>query len=442
MAHTRWPRPWFVGVVVWLLGTATSALARDLVIATVNNGHMLTLQRMTPHFERLHPGVRVRWVTLDEDRLRQQVTRDVATRGGRFDLLTVGSYEAKVWSGRGWLRPITPSAGYATDDLLPPVRDALTQGGKLYALPFYGESSMTMVRTDLLAAAGMTLPLHPTWEQVAQAARRLHDPQRGVAGICLRGKPGWGQNMALVSTMVNTHGGQWFDTKWQPQLTSPAWRRALTLYSDLLRRHGPPAAVANGYNENLALFSAGRCAMWVDATVAGNFVSRGNESRVAGQVAFLHAPVASTARGARWLWTWSLAIPAGSRQPELAQRFAEWASSPAYVALVAREVGWHAVPPGTRESTYAQPAYRMANPHAAIEREAIMLADQNRPTEPPSPYVGIQWVGIPEFQSIGTAVGQLVAELLQTAPPRVDEVLTRAQAVAERKVREAGYMTD
>jgi len=442
MAHTRWPRPWFVGVVVWLLGTATSALARDLVIATVNNGHMLTLQRMTPHFERLHPGVRVRWVTLDEDRLRQQVTRDVATRGGRFDLLTVGSYEAKVWSGRGWLRPITPSAGYATDDLLPPVRDALTQGGKLYALPFYGESSMTMVRTDLLAAAGMTLPLHPTWEQVAQAARRLHDPQRGVAGICLRGKPGWGQNMALVSTMVNTHGGQWFDTKWQPQLTSPAWRRALTLYSDLLRRHGPPAAVANGYNENLALFSAGRCAMWVDATVAGNFVSRGNESRVAGQVAFLHAPVASTARGARWLWTWSLAIPAGSRQPELAQRFAEWASSPAYVALVAREVGWHAVPPGTRESTYAQPAYRMANPHAAIEREAIMLADQNRPTEPPSPYVGIQWVGIPEFQSIGTAVGQLVAELLQAAPPRVDEVLTRAQAVAERKVREAGYMTD
>lgn len=386
MAHTRWPRPWFVGVVVWLLGTATSALARDLVIATVNNGHMLTLQRMTPHFERLHPGVRVRWVTLDEDRLRQQVTRDVATRGGRFDLLTVGSYEAKVWSGRGWLRPITPSAGYATDDLLPPVRDALTQGGKLYALPFYGESSMTMVRTDLLAAAGMTLPLHPTWEQVAQAARRLHDPQRGVAGICLRGKPGWGQNMAL--------------------------------------------------------FSAGRCAIWVDATVAGNFVSRGNESRVAGQVAFLHAPVASTARGARWLWTWSLAIPAGSRQPELAQRFAEWAGSPAYVALVAREVGWHAVPPGTRESTYAQPAYRMANPHAAIEREAIMLADQNRPTEPPSPYVGIQWVGIPEFQSIGTAVGQLVAELLQTAPPRVDEVLTRAQAVAERKVREAGYMTD
>lgn len=442
MAHTRWPRPWLVGVVVWLLGTATSALARDLVIATVNNGHMLTLQRMTPHFERLHPGVRVRWVTLDEDRLRQQVTRDVATRGGRFDLLTVGSYEAKVWSGRGWLRPIAPSTGYATDDLLPPVRDALTQGGKLYALPFYGESSMTMVRTDLLAAAGMTLPLHPTWEQIAQVARRLHDPQRGVAGICLRGKPGWGQNMALVSTMVNTHGGQWFDTKWQPQLTSPAWRRALTLYSDLLRRHGPPAAVANGYNENLALFSAGRCAIWVDATVAGNFVSRGNESRVAGQVAFLHAPVASTARGARWLWTWSLAIPAGSRQPELAQRFAEWASSPAYVALVAREVGWHAVPPGTRESTYAQPAYRMANPHAAIEREAIMLADQNRPTEPPSPYVGIQWVGIPEFQSIGTAVGQLVAELLQAAPPRVDEVLTRAQAVAERKVREAGYMTD
>lgn len=442
MVHARWPRPWLVGVVVWLLGTTTSALARDLVIATVNNGHMLTLQRMTPHFERQNPGVRVRWVTLDEDRLRQEVTRDVATRGGRFDLLTVGAYEAKVWSGRGWLRPVTPSPAYEIDDLLPPVREALTQGGKLYALPFYGESSMTMVRTDLLAAAGMTLPLHPTWDQVAQAARRMHDPQRGVAGICLRGKPGWGQNMALVSTMVNTHGGQWFDTQWRPQLDTPAWRRAVTLYSDLLRRYGPPAAVANGYNENLALFSAGRCAIWVDATVAGNFVSRATESRVAENVAFLHAPVASTARGTRWLWTWSLAIPASSRQPELAQRFAEWATSPNYTAIVAKERGWQAVPPGTRASTYAQPAYRMANPHAGVEHDAIMLADQNRPTEPASPYVGIQWVGIPEFQSIGTAMGQLVAELLQPTPPSVDDVLRRGQTVVERKMREAGHLKD
>lgn len=423
-----------------LAALSAPVVAQELVVATVNNGHMLTLQKLTPHFEQAHPGVRIRWVTLEEDQLRQQVTRDVATKGGRFDILTVGGYEAQVWSGRGWLRPLKPTTAYQVDDLLPPIRQALTHQGQLYALPFYGESTMTLVRRDLLKQAGIQLPAQPTWEQVAQAARKLHDPAKGLYGICLRGKPGWGQNLSLLTTIANTHGGQWFDMGWQPQLQSPAWRQALALYASLLREAGPPGAVANGYNENLALFSAGRCAIWVDATVAGAFVNRPAESQVVDRVAFLQAPVASTPKGARWLWTWSLAIPTGSRQPAAAQAFIEWATSREYSELVAREVGWHAVPGGTRRSTYAAAPFRRSNPHAEVELQAILSADQEHPTLPPSPYVGIQWVGIPEFQAIGTAVAQEVARVLAPKPAGIDEVLARAQKLTERKVREAGYL--
>nr|WP_315196721.1 sugar ABC transporter substrate-binding protein [uncultured Aquabacterium sp.] len=425
---------------VALAGLAGPAQALDLVVATVNNGHMLTLQRLAPHFEQANPGVRIRWVTLEEDLLRQQVTRDVATRAGRFDIMTIGSYEARVWSGRGWLRPMQPSRGYDVDDLLPAVRQSLTHQGKLHALPFYGESTMTLVRKDLMQRAGISLPANPTWEQVAQAARRMHDPERGVYGICLRGKPGWGQNVSLLTTLVNTHGGQWFDMRWQPQLQSPAWRQALTLYTDLLRHHGPPGAVANGYNENLALFSAGRCAIWVDATVAGGFVNRPKESRVAGQVAFLQAPVASTPKGSHWLWSWSLAIPASSKNAQMAQAFIEWATSREYIELVAREVGWDAVPSGARRSTYDAGPFRRANPHADVELQAINTADQNDPTLPRSPYVGIQWVSIPEHQAIGTAVGLQVARLLQPQPPSVEAVLEQAQNITLRKMRAAGYI--
>lgn len=414
--------------------------AQELVVATVNNGHMLTLQKLSPHFEQAHPGVRIRWVVLEEDQLRQQVTRDVATKAGRFDILTVGGYEAQVWSGRGWLRALKPSGRYRVDDLLPPIREALTHQGQLYALPFYGESTMTLVRRDLLKQAGIQLPAQPTWEQVSHAARKLHEPAKGQFGICLRGKPGWGQNLSLLTTMVNTHGGQWFDMAWRPQLQSPAWRQALTLYASLLREAGPPGAVANGYNENLALFSAGRCAIWVDATVAGAFVNRPTESQVLDRVDFLQAPVASTPKGAHWLWTWSLAIPAGSHHPAAAQAFIEWATSREYTELVAREVGWHAVPGGTRRSTYAAAPFRRANPHAEVELQAILSADQARPTLPPSPYVGIQWVGIPEFQAIGSAVAQEVARVLSPRPPSIDEVLARSQKLTERKVREAGYL--
>jgi len=446
----RWARPLKVGVGFALLAPMAllpalvtlpaRAQAQELVVATVNNGHMLTLQKLAPHFEQANPGVRIRWVVLEEDLLRQQVTRDVATKAGRFDILTVGGYEAQVWSGRGWLRPLQTSAAYQVDDLLPPIRQALTHQGQLYALPFYGESTMTLVRQDLLKQAGIQLPAQPTWEQVAQAARKLHEPAKGQYGICLRGKPGWGQNLSLLTTIANTHGGQWFDMGWRPQLQSPAWRQALTLYASLLREAGPPGAVANGYNENLALFSAGRCAIWVDATVAGAFVNRPGESQVVDKVAFLQAPVASTPKGARWLWTWSLAIPAASRQPAAAQAFIEWATSREYTELVAREVGWHAVPGGTRRSTYAAAPFRRANPHAEVELQAILSADQDNPTLPPSPYVGIQWVGIPEFQAIGTAVAQEVARVLAPGPPGIDEVVRGSQKLTERKVREAGYL--
>ncbi|MEY4427378.1 MAG: hypothetical protein RLZZ182_67 [Pseudomonadota bacterium] len=412
------------------------APAAELVIATVNNGHMITLQGLSHEFEEANPGVKLRWVTLDEESLRQQVATDIATRAGRFDVLTIGALEAPIWGRKGWLAPIQPDVAWQVDDLLPTVRSALTVDGKLMAAPFYGESSMTMVRSDLLDKAGIKLPSQPTWAQIQDAAARMHNPKQGVYGICLRGKAGWGANITLITTMVNTHGGQWFDMKWQPQLTTRPWKDAVSLYADLLRKYGPPAAVANNYNENLTLFTEGKCAIWVDATVAGGFVDNPKRSKVAGKVAFLHAPVASTPKGASWLWVWSLAVPNSSRQQPQAQAFVRWATSKAYLQRVAATQGWGAVPGGTRRSTYANPAFRQQARHAAIEEEAIAKADPRDSTLPKSPYVGIQFVTIPEFQSIGTAVGQQLASLL-TDPGTVDEALARSQALVVRRMKES-----
>jgi len=419
----------------WMLG---SAAATELVVATVNNAHMLTMQRLSKHFERAHPGVRLKWVTLEEGALRQQVSRDIATRGGRFDVMTMGLLEVPVWAARGWLTPVEVDRSYDVDDLLPAIREGLSHAGRLYAAPFYGESSMTMARADLLKAAGVSLPAQPTWAQIRDLAARLHDPARGVHGICLRGRAGWGENVTLITPMVNSHGGQWFDMAWRPQLTSPPWKAAVSLYVDLLRQWGPAGAVANGYNENLALFSQGKCALWIDATVAGGYVSQPRYSKVAGRVAFAAAPVGPHAKGASWLWAWALAIPATTREPAAAQAFVRWATSRAYIELVAREEGWAAVPSGTRRSTYSRPEFQRANPHAGIEARAIASANTRDATVPKSPYVGIQFATIPEFQSIGTLVGQEIATLL-VDKGGVDPVLERAQRAVERKMLESGY---
>ncbi|HMC14798.1 MAG TPA: extracellular solute-binding protein, partial [Albitalea sp.] len=216
-----------------LAGAAASAT--DLVIATINNGHMIEMQKLTPQFEQAHPDIKLKWVTLEEGVLRQRVTTDIATKGGQFDVMTIGMYETPIWAKKGWLKEIKADAAYDVDDLLPAMRNGLSVDGKLYAVPFYGESSMLMYRKDLTDKAGVTFPERPTWEQVRDAAAKIHDPKAGVYGICLRGKPGWGDNMAFLTTLVNTNGGQWFDTSWKPQLESKPWNDAITFYVDLLK---------------------------------------------------------------------------------------------------------------------------------------------------------------------------------------------------------------
>lgn len=424
-------------LAVWMVAGWAQANT-ELVIATVNNGHMIEMQKLSKHFEQAHPDIRLKWVTLEEGVLRQRVTTDIATKGGQFDIMTIGMYEAPIWGKKGWLHELKTDAAYDVDDLLPAIRSALTVDGKLYAAPFYGESSMLMYRKDLADKAGVQLPERPTWPQVAELAKKIHDPANGVYGICLRGKPGWGDNMAFLSTLVNTFGGQWFDMQWKPQIDTKPWKEAITFYVDLLKNYGPPGSSANSFNEILALTNEGKCGMWVDATIAASFVSDPKQSKVADKMAFAQAPIMHTPKGANWLWSWNLAIPAGSKKADSAQKFITWATSKDYIQLVAKTNGWANVPTGTRKSTYAHPEFQKAARFAAAELKAIETANPKDSTLPKSPYVGVQFAAIPEFQAIGIAVGQQMSAAL-AGRTSVEAALKASQTVADREMRKAGY---
>ncbi|MBT2325137.1 sugar ABC transporter substrate-binding protein [Variovorax paradoxus] len=426
------------GLVLALAGAGLAQAATELVIATVNNGHMIEMQKLTPAFEKAYPDIKLKWVTLEEGTLRQRVTTDIATKGGQFDVMTIGLYEAPIWSKKGWLQPINTDAAYDADDLLPAIRDGLSYQGKLYAAPFYGESSMLMYRKDLADKVGFKMPEQPTWTQIKELASKIHDPKAGVYGMCLRGKPGWGDNMAFLTTLVNTHGGQWFDMSWKPQIDTKPWKDAITFYVDMMKAYGPPGASANSFNENLALFNEGKCGMWVDATIAASFISDPKQSKVADKVAFAQAPVAVTPKGANWLWSWNLAIPASSTKSEAAQTFVKWATSKDYIKLVAKEHGWATVPTGTRKSTYANPEFQKVAKFAEAEKKAIDSANLTDSTLPKSPYAGVQYAAIPEFQAIGVAVGQQMSAAL-SGKVTIDQALKTSQIAAEREMKKGGY---
>jgi sorbitol/mannitol transport system substrate-binding protein len=409
-----------------------------ITIATVNNGDMIRMQGYTDVFTE-QTGINVEWVTLEENVLRQRVTTDITTRGGQFDIMTIGMYETPIWGANGWLVPLDGlSEEYDVDDILPAMRSGLSHDGTLYAAPFYGESSMVMYRTDLMGAAGLEMPADPTWQFIREAAAAMDDPENGVNGICLRGKPGWGEGGAFITVTGNSFGARWFDEDWNAQFDQPEWAEALNFYVNLMNDYGPDGYETNGFNENLSLFQQGLCGMWIDATVAASFVTNPNDSEVADSVGFALAPNSEGVdRRANWLWAWALAIPAGTQQAEAAQTFIEWATSREYIELVAENEGWANVPPGARTSLYENPDY-ISVPFAQMTLDSIDAADPLNPTVDPVPYVGIQFVAIPEFAGIATEVSQEFAAAY-AGQQSIEDALARAQDITNEAMEAAGY---
>ncbi len=415
-----------------------SSTAGEITIATINNGHMITMQELTPHFEEANPGITVNWVTLDEGILRQRLTTDITTKGGQFDVMTIGMYETPIWGSRGWLVPLEFGDAYDVEDVYDAIRGGLSHEGTLYSAPFYGESSMIMYNSELVAATGMTIEDNPTWDHVREVAAAITDKDNGIYGICLRGKPGWGENMAFLGTMANSFGAQYFNMDWTPAFDSEAWQNAVQFYVDMMNESGPPGSESNSFNEILALMNEGRCGMWIDATIAASLMTDPATSKVAGKLGYAQSPYAVTKKGANWLWAWALAVPAGTANPDDALKFVEWATSKEYIRLVGETKGWNNVPTGSRKSTYEVPEFLAKTGFAEAELKAILSANPNDSTLNPSPYVGVQFATIPEFQAIGTAVGQQMTAAL-SGEITVEEALANAQEIADREMRKAGY---
>ena len=406
-----------------------------LTLATVSNPQMKDMEELKGQFEADNPGIKVNFVQMEEGDLRAAVTADVASGAGQYDIVTVGAYEVPQWGANGWLQDLTPALKadptYDVEDILPPVRDALSVDGKQYAVPFYGESSILMYNKEMLAAAGVTISNNPTWQEVAAAAQAVKDQGIADSGICLRGKPGWGDLFAPLTTVVQTFGGSWYDMNWDAQVNSPEFTEAVTFYKDLLANAGEADPVSYSFTECLNLLQEGKTAMWYDASVAASILEDAKTSKVAGKMGYAHAPTYKTAESG-WLWSWNLAVPESSKNKEAADKFVLWATSKDYQQLVGKTLGWTRVPPGARISTYEIPEYKeAAAAFAPITLEVMSSVNPKQPGLNPQPWVGIQYVTIPEFQDVGNQVAQLVADAI-AGRISVEEALNKGQEIAQK----------
>jgi sorbitol/mannitol transport system substrate-binding protein len=414
--------------------------AGSLNVAIVDNPQMKDIADLTPSLFTKKSGIEVNYTILDEGTLRQVTTRDVAAGGRQFDVVMIGPFEAPQFGRDGHLTDLTRFASqdqaYQLEDIIPSVRNALSFDGKLYAAPFYAESSFLMYRKDVLKTAGITMPAQPTWDQVADIARRVDSPD--MAGICLRGKPGWGDLGASFTTVLNTFGGTWWSANedgsvGEAMVDQPQFKEALQFYVDLVKAAGEEDAASSSFNECLTQYKDGKVAMWYDATVAAGLLEA-DDSAVKGKNGFAPAPVKET-DASGWLWSWALAIPVTSSKAEDAWEYISWATGPQYLRQAGSRIpgGWAAIPPGTRESTYQIPQYKKAAAaFAEPTLDSIAAAPIDDPGTTPRPGVpGVQYVGIPEFQDVGNQCTEQFSAVI-AGRSSIDSALSNCQNVASQ----------
>lgn len=411
--------------------SGASGGAVTLNLATVNNGQMKDMEKLKTEYEASHPGVKVNFQVMEESDLRSAVTADVASGAGQYDVVTIGAYETPQWGANGWLvdltDPLNKDAAYDVNDILPPVRDALSSDGKLFAVPFYGESSILMYNKEVMDKAGVKIGENPTWTEVAAAAKKVNSGS--MSGICMRGKPGWGDLFAPLTTVVQTFGGNWYDSSWNATVNTAEWKSAVGFYKKLLDESGEKDPVSYSFNECLTALKEGKTAMWADASVAASMLEAA-DSPVKGKMGYAHMPVEKT-KESGWLWSWNLAIPATTKNKDAAIDFVKWATSKDYIKLVGTKIGWSNVPPGSRTSTYDLPEYKAAaSAYAPITLSVMSSVNPKQPGVNPQPWVGIQYVSIPEFQDVGNQCAQLVADYLANRSS-IDDALGKCQTIAQ-----------
>ena len=439
----------FVGGVLFAGGKQEGAADEpvEINIALANNPLSQALAKMAEEHYKAE-NVTINIAVLPENDLRQKLTTEASTGGTAYDMFYFGPYEANNWAKNGWLENLEPyfaklsaeqKAWYNRADLIPGMLASLSLDGEAYALPFYGEASFIMYNKELFEQKGLTMPAQPTWEQIYELAKEIHDPANGIVGMTMRGAPGWGMSGAPFVTMVNAFGGRFYDLDWNATVDTPEQRAAWQMYKKILKEAGQQDIITYTYNECIALMQSGKAGMYYDATsIAPPLESA--ESAIRGKVGYALPPIQKMQKNTAWLWNWAMGINPKSSQAkkDALFQFMLWATSKEYIDLsIKQDPTGASTPPASRSSTYKNPAYADV-PYAKMTLETLEAIDFTKPTIEPVPYVGLQYIAIPEFADAGTQMTEWLAAYT-VDQMELDEAIRRTEDLFNKVAVDGGY---
>lgn len=342
-------------VCAFLCVMALSVAMAGETIRVVANVHPWAdaVKTLIPKFE-AETGIKVEFETFAEDQLSQKLVVEFTASGGKgIDIfLTRPPQEARMMSKNGWYEDLAPyikaDPEYDFEDFTEAARNATFFTGKQIAIPLINECMVVYYRRDLLEAKGITPPA--TLVELEEAAKKLNDPAKGLAGFV-----GRGQRAALVSTFssyVYNFETDFFDPETRKSLVdTPNFIAAAKFYGGLLRNYGPPGVSNMHWMQAVAVFAQGKAAIYPEvSSLYSNFTDPA-KSPYAAQTGIVMFPAGKNVHKVGGSIAWALAMSSGSQHKDAAWKFIRFMTNKENTIITQGKF----MNPSARQSAYVVP---------------------------------------------------------------------------------------
>src|SRR5439155_16261204 len=277
-----------------------------------------------------------------------------------FDLVGVDDLLLVQAARAGHVEPLDDligTDGYSLADFPSSAIDAVSDGGRVWGLPYCHVSNVLIYRADLFERYGITVP--DTLDELTAAAIAVQDAVRADGredfyGMAIRGAPNCGLNFWIVgSTWGPSYGVRWYDDDGRPTLDTPELRAAVEHYLELVRRAGPPESPTMDFMDCMECYAKGRAAMTIEpANEASILYDEGGVVAEGTRTALIPAGPLGTRHAG--LYCPPYAIPSLSRSKRAAWELAKFLCAPEQVLHDAERSGFVEV---ARESLFAEPRF-------------------------------------------------------------------------------------
>jgi len=291
------------------------SLKGETINILVTNAHYFNKFRaITPEFTKL-TGIQVKFDVVPPREMREKAILDLSMKTGIYCSHTADPMYLPLYVANGWIEPmdkyidnkeITDKEWFQLEDIIPLWREADTVNGKLYAMPVEGEVTILVYRKDIFEKLG--LKPATTLEELKENTKKVHNYEKNLAGIAIRGFRGAGQNMYIWPSLFKSWGGDWFDNENNSLVDSNAGVEALKYYVEMLKNYGPAGVENWNWPEIMEAFAGGNVAQFLDSNSTASVLENSQKSKVAGKVGYARWPKGPSGKRVASIWNWAMPI--------------------------------------------------------------------------------------------------------------------------------------